>query len=200
MLNGCSTAGQVEALHAAGVPLMVASSAPVGNEVAAQFSTRLLQALETGLSIGEAFEQAIGEAQAEIRASTPDAPLWGLKPHPDKPDATGWKLPIQAARPANLRHEPNELLLETLYDTFAQTNPRVRELHKAGALLDERKEGNRSGPAQSPSSTHQRACAQTRGALKTRRYRQLEIKKPQQGAGCCGVRIIFQVSSLSLRT
>lgn len=151
ILNGCSTAGQVEALHAAGVPLVIATSAPVGDEIAAQFSARLFQALETGLSIGEAFEQAIGEAQArrELKVdrsagrrpdSKPDEPLWGIQPHPDKPDATGWKLPIQAARPADLRHEPNEILLETLYDTFAQTNPRVHELHEADASLDERKE------------------------------------------------------------
>ncbi|HRI59583.1 MAG TPA: CHAT domain-containing protein [Saprospiraceae bacterium] len=150
VLNGCSTAGQVEALHAAGVPLVIATSAPVGDEIAAQFSARLFQALETGLSIGEAFEQAIGEAQArqELKVdrsvgrrpdSKPDEPLWGLKPHPDKPDAAGWKLPVQAVRPANLQHEPNELLLETLYDTFAQTNPRVRELREEGATLQNKR-------------------------------------------------------------
>ncbi|MFM9949199.1 MAG: CHAT domain-containing protein [Saprospiraceae bacterium] len=151
VLNGCSTGRQVAALHAAGVPLVIATSAPVGDETAAKFSERLFQALETGLSIGEAFEQGIGEAlsRKEIAVNRglallpddqPDEPLWGIFPNPDKPDAANWKLPVQATRPAAMQYEPNELLLETLYDTFAQTNPRVRELHEAGALLDERKE------------------------------------------------------------
>ena len=74
------------------------------------------------------------------KRSTCSAPLWGIFPNPGKPDAAGWKLPVQAARPANLQQEPNELLLETLYETFALTNPKVRELHEAGAELDERKE------------------------------------------------------------
>jgi len=151
VLNGCSTGGQVAALHAAGVPLVIATSAPVGDEIAAQFSARLFQALETGLSIGEAFEQGIGEAlsRKEIAVNRgldlqphdqPDEPLWGIFPNPGKPDAANWKLPVQAGRPAAMQYDPNELLLETLYDTFAQANPRVRELHEAGALLDERKE------------------------------------------------------------
>jgi len=151
VLNGCSTGGQVSALHAAGVPLVIATSAPVGDEIAARFSARLFQALETGLPLGEAFEQGIGEAMGrkEIQVNRSagfdpeaqaDQPLWGIFPNPDKPDAAGWKLPVQAARSTALQYEPNELLLETLYDTFAETNLRVRELHEAGALLDERKE------------------------------------------------------------
>ncbi len=151
ILNGCSTGGQVEALHAAGVSLVIATSAPVEDRIAAQFSARLFQAMEAGLSIGESFEQAIGEAMGrsgvEIDRSIgglvgrPDnQPCWGIYSNPAKPDMAGWKLPAQTPRPAQFRYEPNELLLETLYDTFAQTNPRVRELHEAGALLDECKE------------------------------------------------------------
>lgn len=151
VLNGCSTAGQVTTLHAAGVPLVIATSAPVGDEIAAQFSERLFQALETGLNIREAFEQGIGEAlgrrdipvvrsAGRLATTQPGGPLWGIFPNPHQPDATGWKLPVQAASPATPHYEPNETLLETLYDTFARTNPRVHELHEAGATLDEHRE------------------------------------------------------------
>ena len=147
ILNGCSTAGQVEALHQAGVPLVIATSAPVGDEIATQFSQRLFQALEMGQSIGEAFEQAIGEALSrrdlkvdrsiQFRADAkPDEPLWGLKPNPAKPDAAGWKLPVQAAVPMPTDFKVNELLLEVLYDTFSATNPALRELAEKGATLD----------------------------------------------------------------
>ena len=151
VLNGCSTGGQVAALHAAGVPLVIATSAPVADEIATRFSEQLFQALETGLNIGEAFEQGIGVALSHkdlavargvfnLTPETADQPLWGIFSNPGKPDAMDWKLPLQTAKSNALLPEPNEQLLETLYDTFAQHNQRVRELHEAGALLDERKE------------------------------------------------------------
>ena len=147
ILNGCSTSGQVAALHAAGVPLVIATSAPVGDEIAAQFSERLFHALETGLSIGEAFEQAIGEAlgRRDIQvergigfrsAGSADGPLWGIFPNPDRPDASGWKLSSQVvvAQPVNFK--VNDILLEVLYDTFSVTNPALRELAEAGRSLE----------------------------------------------------------------
>lgn len=151
VLNGCSTAGQVQALHRAGVPLVIATSAPVGDEIAARFSGRLFQGLETGLSISDAFEQAIGETLSQrdlpvyrdLSFSTQqddDHPLWGIFANPDKSDAFSWKLPLQPSRPADLRYEPNELLLETLYATFSETNARVREIQQTGVLLEERQE------------------------------------------------------------
>ncbi len=146
VLNGCSTGGQVAALHAAGVPLVIATSAPVGDEIAAQFSARLFQALETGLSVGEAFEQGIGEALGRkdipvVRSigddttGQPGAPLWGIFPNPAKPDAAGWKLPMQAAVTVPDDFKVNEILLEVLYDTFSVTNPALRELAESGATL-----------------------------------------------------------------
>ncbi len=150
VLNGCSTAGQVEALHNAGVPLVIATSAPVQDELAARFSARFFQALEAGLTVGDAFEQAIGETLA-IRPvqvfrklakrdeQPPDTPVWGLFPNPDKPDAAGWKLPQHSAHAVHPRFEPNELLVETLYETLAATNPAVKALHDAQADLEERR-------------------------------------------------------------
>lgn len=150
ILNGCSTAGQVDALHQAGVPLVIATSAPVQDELASRFSARLFQALETGLTIGDAFEQAIGETLSirEVKVyrkldldetEDPAAPVWGIFPNPGKPDAANWKLPQQSAQPVNTRFEPNEHLLETLYETLAKTNPTVGALYEAEADLDEQR-------------------------------------------------------------
>lgn len=150
ILNGCSTAGQVQALHEAGVPLVIATAAPVGDEAAMQFSKRLFQALEVGLSLEEAFEQSIGAALAQadidVRRGTgfeeenPDSPLWGIFPNPAASDAGRWKLPTKAAQPAPAHFTENELLLETLYETLATANPRVQQLYEQGAVLEERKE------------------------------------------------------------
>lgn len=152
ILNGCSTNGQVKALHDAGVPLVIATSAPVDDDTATKFSTRLFQALETGISIEEAFELAVGEAMGRIgdfqifrSAALPeDKPdhesLWGIISNPSKPDAAGWKLPVRVQQPAVAKNIPNERLLDVLYETFAQSNPVVRALYESGAILDERKE------------------------------------------------------------
>lgn len=151
ILNGCSTGAQVQALHAAGAPLVIATSAPVGDEAAMQFSKRLFQALEMGLSIGEAFEQSIGAALAQTDIAvhrgtgfegkeTAGQGLWGIFPNPANPGAGNWKLPAQAVQPAPAHFTENELLLETLYETLAESNPLVRQLQEQEAVLDERKE------------------------------------------------------------
>ncbi|MCO6478254.1 MAG: CHAT domain-containing protein [Phaeodactylibacter sp.] len=150
ILNGCSTAGQVRALHQAGIPLVIATSAPVNDETAAKFSIRLFEALEAGDNIGQAFEQGIGEALARTdikvyrsaefeEGSDAGAPTWGIFPNPEKPDVSDWKLPVEAVKPAGYDFEENELLLETLYEALA-TNPKIAELREAEALLEERKE------------------------------------------------------------
>ena len=195
ILNGCSTVGQVEALHQAGVPLVIATSAPVDDMIAAQFSGRLFQALETGLTIGEAFEQAIGEAMSrsalkvdrsigfreDIQA---DEPLWGLKANPDKPDAAGWKLPLQAAQPAALQYEPNEVLLETLYEALAKTNPGVRALWEAKATLDGRKKRDIKNAVEeafpAPISEHLRKVLNTSLPEETEGYDKIGQKRLDQ--------------------
>jgi hypothetical protein len=151
ILNGCSTAGQVRALHQAGVPLVIATSAPVEDKTAAQFSDCLFQALETGETIGSAFELAIGEALSRqnlevhrgvvAHANVPDnTPLWGMLLRPKNPNADEWRLPNAPARVVQTQLKPNDVLLETLYETLAETNPKLRALREEGAQIDARQE------------------------------------------------------------
>lgn len=151
VLNGCGTAHQVEALHEAGVPLVIATSAPIEDRSATHFSKRLFQALETGLSVGAAFEQAVGASMAEAersvyrslgkaKAAKATTALWGIFPKDDLPEVLDWKLPHGSSRKLDRDFVENELLLDTLYEAFAAYNPKVKELYESGVNLEERKE------------------------------------------------------------
>lgn len=154
ILNGCSTGAQVSALHEAGIPVVIASSAPVDDELATRFSKSLFQSLEAGLNIQEAFALAEGVALAvkplniykrdrilDAAKENPEAPIWGLFVHERHADAANWKLPVKAVAAQQSRlPEPNERLLEVLYESLAENNPRVKELHDQGAVLENRKD------------------------------------------------------------
>ena len=126
ILNGCSTEGQVKALHKVGVPLVIATTAPVNDESSTRFSIRLFQALESGLDIEESFEQAIGEALAhtELKVfrgsldldgdANAQLPVWGIFQNPDVPDARGWNLLVKPALFSKNSVFENEQLLEAL--------------------------------------------------------------------------------------
>ncbi len=63
VLNGCSTADQVELLLEAGIPVVIATYAPVHDQSAYCFARGFYQALEQGGTIEEAFESGLGTAQ-----------------------------------------------------------------------------------------------------------------------------------------
>jgi len=114
ILNGCSTEGQIKQLHAGGVPVVIATSAPVGDKLATEFSKKLFHGLETGYTIQEAFEQGIGVVKAKrdiivyreigrgIRGRE-QKQLWGISIHPNFPDAGNWKLPSEATESISSR-------------------------------------------------------------------------------------------------
>lgn len=61
-LNGCSTYGHIEAYQKCGVPAIIATSAPVEDEIAADFSSFFYEAFSLeGVTIGEAFQLAKGK-------------------------------------------------------------------------------------------------------------------------------------------
>ena len=91
VLNGCSTAGQVKALIDAGVPSVIATSAPIGDETAKRFAIQFFTELSKNRrNIRESFGLALDAAQvygkiegkvASRGAITDDdeiKPLWGL--------------------------------------------------------------------------------------------------------------------------
>jgi hypothetical protein len=73
-LNGCSTEPQVQALLAAGVPVVIATSRAIGDRVATEFSTRFYQSLAAGAPLGIAFQEAVHL----VRSQSPAPPQGGL--------------------------------------------------------------------------------------------------------------------------
>ncbi|MBV6426133.1 MAG: hypothetical protein KIPDCIKN_00643 [Haliscomenobacter sp.] len=109
-LNGCSTKGQVEYLLELGVPAVIATSAPVNDDLASRFAVQFYQALAAGHTIREAFDMASAYLQARGDTGihffrgivTPknaqmDAQHWGLYALGES--ALRWTLPDQ---PLNL--------------------------------------------------------------------------------------------------
>lgn len=62
-LNGCSTAGRVETLLQAGVPLVIGTDAAVNDALARKFATAFYHHLARSLSIKKAYLRAEGEAR-----------------------------------------------------------------------------------------------------------------------------------------
>lgn len=62
-LNGCSNKAQVEYFLQAGVKVVIGTSAPINDKMAAEFSVRFYQLLAKGDTIGKAFNTAIAELE-----------------------------------------------------------------------------------------------------------------------------------------
>ena len=144
ILNGCSTGGQVSRLLELGVPVVIATSAPVNDRSAAQFATSFFQMMaEQKASIKEAFEA--GVAAAKIQRSDIDAitsrggldldgnseqPLWGLFINQNGEIAQNWKLPSTPVADYTDHYKPNEYLIESLLSSLAPFNEAVNKLQE----------------------------------------------------------------------
>ncbi len=109
VLNGCSTYGQVKALLEAGVPIVIATSAPVNDKAATRFSISFFEALSLeGQTLWKAFEAGLRAAQtvspADLSAAKKvrsidlteqeAAPVWGFFcKEANQTLAETWKLP-----------------------------------------------------------------------------------------------------------
>ena len=91
ILNGCSTAGQVNKLLEIGVPVIIATSAPVSDQSAMEFAKRFYSNLfENKVSFQKAFDDAMGPAKSanghdlnkmrhiKIDGLPGNEPLWGI--------------------------------------------------------------------------------------------------------------------------
>src|SRR6185369_7013510 len=111
-LNGCSTASQVQALLAAGVPAVIATERDIDDKIATKFSALFYRCLATEASLSAAFERAVAIVRAEIgdnfesarRSFAPRrtgmAQDWPWKLHPpaeEKSQISNWKLGGDAA-------------------------------------------------------------------------------------------------------
>lgn len=139
VLNGCSTQGQVEHLLNAGVPAVIATSAPVEDKKATQFSISFFQSLcHQYKSIQEAFNDGIAAAKTiglntiqvhrglfQRSRLVEKVPLWGLYHAEGNAFALEWRL--QSGQSQAVHFEPNNLLLKNIWEAIqAHLSPENR--------------------------------------------------------------------------
>lgn len=90
ILNGCSTKGQVQRLLNAGVPLVIATSAPVGDRKATDFAIAFYSALCQGKTINEAFETGINAVRLQENTDVDRGlDIEEMERHPDESERWG---------------------------------------------------------------------------------------------------------------
>lgn len=144
-LNGCSTEGQVARLLEAGVPAVIATSAPVNDRKATFFSIRFFEALQQQFTLREAFNMAKAAAETafaglkvnehrDIGFETVETkePVWGLFFTPKSEHILEWKLPVQtvAEHSVTANFAPNQHLIDTLFKALAEDNEDIRKLNQ----------------------------------------------------------------------
>ena len=166
-LNGCSTKEQVTLLLALGVPAVIATSVPINDRKAADFSIQFYQALIQQYSLKDAFEMASaylktkGDPPAEIYRSiiskedfksSGDTLPWGLYIASDDSNILEWKLPNKSFREIvvqsasskyNVKDVPiNETLTKVLLEALSEYSDELEFLQfqaAKGKKIDIRK-------------------------------------------------------------
>ncbi|MCB9267709.1 MAG: hypothetical protein H6558_22010 [Lewinellaceae bacterium] len=140
LLNGCSTAGQVEQLLNHKIPCVIATSAPVEDRSATEFSIRFFQVLsEQYGTIDEAFQVALGAAQTvskralagnkmaegefrdvvfSMEGGQPVGPFWGIYYKEAAKESLHWRLPMPSEVDGGDTYEPNEQLVSILMEAL----------------------------------------------------------------------------------
>lgn len=103
-LNGCATRGQVRRLLELGTPAVIATSRPVGDEMATEVAAQFYQGLCAGMAAGAAFQAVEGYFAAKgqpallsrvrgfgFRKEEGGALPWGL--YYEREEALDWALP-----------------------------------------------------------------------------------------------------------
>ncbi len=156
VLNGCSTREQVTRLlneeGDSGVPVVIATSRPVQDEVATQFAISFYQALGKQFdNIGHAFEVAMGavntvnvqeydepKTRGRVQLSKEESdPLWGIYTRKGREQVLDWSLPRNTINDDHEVFKPNVLLFDTLFETLAREKTEIAELQSNKELLGE---------------------------------------------------------------
>ena len=146
ILNGCSTQGQVaELLKLPNHPVVIATSAPVDDYAAAQFSISFFQAFsEAYQTIRQSFELGVAAAQGKRmqpidvqsrnfgRQSTePALGTWGIFFQDGYEILTEWRMPGSSSIHNSADFVPNSTLLFNLTETLAPYNEKINALFEA---------------------------------------------------------------------
>ena len=144
ILNGCSTEGQVkQLLELDNRPVVIATSAPINDRAATQFSISFFQAFSEQYSpLEEAFQIGLAAAQAATNESfqvvqdrglaflgKQDRPVWGIFPPEDGDEEMRWALPLgQLFTEGSKMDTPNQILIQVLMDSLEAFEPEVAQI------------------------------------------------------------------------
>ncbi len=148
ILNGCSTAPQVNKLLELGVPAVIATNASVDDTAARIFSTTFFRNIaQRRMTIRNAFSAALAAAQLATKASlgldeavnrdlhvpgsAPREPFWGLF-YKNASAVDGNPLPVEATA-IPMQYEPNLQLAQAIFTAL------VKDGNIAACQLDEKK-------------------------------------------------------------
>ena len=155
ILNGCSTQGQVKALWEAGIPIVIATSAPVSDEKAANFSSRFFQTLVEYGTYEDAFEFAIGQTllEAQVRVdrsfkfwdNQEEEGIWGIFCQEQYKEILKTKLPEEAENKVRIPqdYKPNDRLTTELWEALGQYSSRIKRLKLMEEEGDEIEKGDK---------------------------------------------------------
>lgn len=137
-LNGCSTRGQVDRLLQLGIKAVIATSVPIADRMAVDFAAFFYQALGMRRTLKDAFDFAAASIQTKYR-EVEKAPKvifrsifldaedlkddelpWGLYVNETYEDILNWRIPIGVQQKVATDFEPNQLLIETIWDALAE--------------------------------------------------------------------------------
>lgn len=145
-LNGCATQGQVATLLENGVKSVIATSVPVQDKMAVEFSEQFYNALSGNASVGSAFDIASSFIAAKYRNAEPlkiyrginfghvgnnGKLCWGLYTQEGNEEILGWSFPHRPVQPLVIKNrfsyvekpDVNDLLIEIVCDAVADNNP-----------------------------------------------------------------------------
>lgn len=120
VLNGCATAGMVEALHACTRACVIATDGAIDDAAARAFARRLWHTLAWGEAVRDAYVIAESEGRARhgeparawrmlMPAEASSGWPWRLCSHPDVGEGDRWRL---SDRPAGVPTDPTEARIE----------------------------------------------------------------------------------------
>lgn len=144
VLNGCSTGGMVKDLLQAGIPVVIATSAPVNDRSAKAFSISFFKALSQDLPLYDAYQSGIRAAQIESESDlsaalqfrgsldieeAPTAGTWGIFCKPEQENtAKNWRLPAAVINQQAKEYQLNVELIDCLIKGLSNFKDEAKDL------------------------------------------------------------------------
>lgn len=152
VLNGCSTNGMVKGMLEAGVPVVIATSAPVNDRSAKAFSVSFFKALAQDLPVFDAYQSGIRAAQTasaadltatlQLRGSLDleegnDVGTWGIFCKIENESvARNWRLPPAIINPQTKEYQINVELTDAVIKGLAKYKEEAKDLESTSKAED----------------------------------------------------------------